>query len=62
MHPPDYSGGGLINLVAELERRLTGKAVSPGLQPELAAAVPDAAGYLLVLCDGLGDGQLAHPT
>jgi len=61
MHPPDYAGGGLVNLVAELERRLTGKAASPGLRPELAAAIPDAASYLLVLCDGLGDGQLAHP-
>jgi hypothetical protein len=61
MRPPDYSGGGLINLVAEVERRLTGKAASPGLRPDLAAAVPDAATYLLVLCDGLGASQLAHP-
>jgi len=61
MRPPDYSGGGLVNLVAELERRLTGKAASPGLHPDLAAAVPDAATYLLVLCDGLGDAQLSHP-
>jgi len=61
MRPPDYSGGGLVNLVAELERRLTGGAASPSLHPELAAAIPDAASYLLVLCDGLGDTQLAHP-
>jgi hypothetical protein len=61
MRPPDYSGGGLVNLVAELERRLAGKAPSPGLHPELAAAIPDAATYLLVLFDGLGDAQLAHP-
>jgi len=62
MRPPDYAGGGLVNLVAEVERRLTGKAPSPGLHPELAAAVPDAPTYLLVLLDGLGDGQLAHPA
>ena len=61
MRLPDYSGGGLVNLVAELERRLTGKAASPGLRPDLAAAIPDAATYLLVFCDGLGDSQLAHP-
>ena len=24
MRPPDYTGGGLVNVVAELERRLTG--------------------------------------
>jgi hypothetical protein len=61
MRPPDYSGGGLVNLVAELERRLTGQSPSPGLDPDLAVAVPDAATYLLVLGDGLGDAQLAHP-
>jgi len=61
MRLPDYSGGGLVNLAAELERRLTGQAASPGLHPGLGAAIPDAATYLLVLCDGLGDSQLAHP-
>ena len=62
MRPPDYTGGGLVNLVAELERRLAGKAPTPGLHPDLAAAVPQAATYLLVLFDGLGDAQLAHPA
>ena len=62
MRPPDYTGGGLVNLVAELERRLTGQAPLPGLFPDPAAAVPDAATYLLVLLDGLGDGQLGHPA
>ena len=61
MRPPDYSGGGLVNLVAELERRLVGRSASPGLHPNLAATIPDADTYLLVLCDGLGDCQLAHP-
>jgi hypothetical protein len=62
MRLPDYSGGGLVNLVAELERRLAGKAASPGLHADLAAAIPEGATYLLVLCDGLGDGQLGHPA
>ena len=62
MRPPDYTGGGLVNLVAELERRLTGKAPVPGLRPDLGTALPDAATYLLVLLDGLGDAQLAHPA
>ncbi len=61
MRPPDYSGGGLVNLVAELEGRLTGRAASPTLHADLAALIPEAATYLLVLCDGLGDAQLAHP-
>lgn len=59
---PDYSGGALVNLVAELERRMTGSARHPGLHPELAATIPDAASYVLVLFDGLGDHQLAHPA
>ena len=57
--PPDYAGTGLLNLVAELERRLIGTAPAPGLaEPDL---VPDAAGYVLVLFDGLGSHQLDHP-
>jgi hypothetical protein len=60
---PDYSGGGLVNLVAELELRLTGEAASPGLAPPLASTIPDAATYVLVLIDGLGDHQLTtHPS
>lgn len=63
MRIPDYTGGGLVNLVAELERRLTGASSSPGLSPELAAVVPDAATYILVLFDALGDHQLtSHPA
>jgi hypothetical protein len=61
MRPPDYSGRGLVNLVAELERRLTGTAPSPGLHPEPASVIPTAPTYLLVLLDGLGDAQLSHP-
>jgi hypothetical protein len=62
MRSPDYSGRGLVNLVAELERRLAGSAPSPGLHPDLASVIPAAPTYLLVLLDGLGDSQLGHPT
>ncbi|GIU91497.1 MAG: alkaline phosphatase family protein [Acidimicrobiia bacterium] len=59
---PDYSGGGLVNLVAELEARLAGSAPSPTLDPSLASRIPDADTYVLVLFDGLGDDQLEHPA
>lgn len=53
---PDYSGGGLVNLVAELERRLAGSGPMPGLTtPE---HLPEAAGYVLVILDGVGSHQL----
>ena len=42
MNGPDYSGGGLVNLMAELELRLIGSAPNPGLDPDLAATIPDA--------------------
>jgi hypothetical protein len=59
---PDYSGGSLVNLVAELERRLIGSSPSPGLHPPLAEAIPESDSYVLVLFDGLGVGQLDHPA
>ena len=59
--PPDYAGGSLINLVAELEHRLTGSAESPLLHRHLAALMPDAPSYVVVVLDGLGAGQLDHP-
>lgn len=58
---PDYGGGGVVNVVAEIERRLTGSSPSPGLEPTLAAEIPDAGTYVLLLVDGLGDAQLSHP-
>lgn len=61
MRTPDYMGGGLVNLAAELERRLTGRSPSPPLHADLASRIPDADSYVLVLIDGLGDGQLDHP-
>ena len=62
MQGPDYGGGGLVNLIAELEARLTGSAPSPGLRPDLAGLIPEGATYLLTLFDGLGDHQLEHPA
>ncbi len=59
MRSPDYVGGGLVNLVAELEQRLSDRSVSPGLTPDLAASIPNAETYVLVLFDGLGDLQIA---
>ena len=59
MRSPDYVGGGLVNLVAEIEQRLSGGSVSPGLTPELAASIPNAETYVFVLFDGLGDLQIA---
>src|SRR5690606_36281814 len=59
---PDYGGGSLVNLVAEVERRLTGSAPEPGLHPELAAMIPHAETYVVVLFDGLGVDQLDHPV
>ncbi len=62
MKAPDYAGGSLVNLVAELEGRLGGGPPSAPLHERLAAAIPEADTYVLVLFDGLGDGQLAHPA
>jgi hypothetical protein len=56
---PDYEGGSLVNLVAELERRLTGRSAAP-LRPDLASKIPDADTYVVILFDGLGAHQLAH--
>ncbi|MDF1596391.1 MAG: alkaline phosphatase family protein [Acidimicrobiia bacterium] len=62
MRAPDYSGGGLVNLAAELEFRLRGEHLSPRLYSDLVATIPDASTYVLALFDGLGDLQLAHPA
>lgn len=62
MRAPRYDGHGLANLVAELERRLTGSTPVAPLHPELGRHLPAAGAYLLVLVDGLGDHQLDHPA
>ena len=59
---PDYAGGSLLNLVAEFEQRLAGRAQSAPLHGELSALIPDRSTYVLVLVDGLGAGQLSHPA
>ena len=51
-----------MNLVAELEHRLTGASKAPRLASPIAERIPDAATYVLVLFDGLGDHQLEHPA
>lgn len=59
---PDYTGGSLVNLVAELEYRLSGASSSPRLRVELARRVPTGSTYVLLLMDGLGARQLEHPA
>ena len=59
---PSYDGTSLVNFAAELEIRLTGRSPTRGLRPDLASHIPDARNYLLVVIDGLGDRQLAHPA
>lgn len=55
---PSYDGSGLVNLISEIEGRMTGSSVSPGLSdPSL---VPDGDTYVVVLFDGLGVAQLEH--
>jgi hypothetical protein len=58
---PDYTGGSLVNLVAELEHRLTGHSESPRLHPHLTDLIPMGHSYVMVLFDGLGALQLGHP-
>lgn len=58
---PTYKGNNLVNLVAELERRLTGQSPTRGLRSDLATLIPPARNYLLVVFDGLGSAQLSHP-
>ena len=51
MQRPDYSGGSLVNLMAELETRLIGSASSPVLHPHLAEVIPQADTYVVLLID-----------
>lgn len=59
---PSYDSHGLVNLVSELELRLTGSSPSPTLDASLVTAIPEAETYVIVLFDGLGVAQLAHPA
>ena len=58
--PPTYLGENLANLSAELELRLTGNSLLPGLSPELSNSIPESSTYVLFIVDGLGDWQLEH--
>ena len=58
--PPDYAGGSLSNLVAELEHRLSGESVTNRLHERIADRIPPAETYVVVLFDGLGRDQLNH--
>jgi hypothetical protein len=55
---PSYDGSGLVNLIAETERRMIGSSPFPGLSD--GPALDEAASYVLVLFDGLGVAQLEH--
>jgi len=59
---PDYLGGSLLNLIAELEFRLVGSAQSQRLHSGVADLIPDAETIVLVVFDGLGFAQLQHPA
>ncbi len=59
---PSYQGDNLVNLMAELEIRLTGDSPTRGLRSDLAVLIPDKRNYVLVVVDGLGDCQLPMPA
>lgn len=51
---PGTDGRSLVNLVAELERRIRATAPTPGLEPEVARSVPTGRSVVFVLFDGMG--------
>lgn len=56
---PSYDGAGLVNLIAEIERRMIGSSVWGGLADP--SPIVNADTYVVVLFDGLGVAQLEHP-
>lgn len=60
MRPPRLDGRSLVNVIAELEYRMTGSCQAPRLDSDLAGCIPEAETYVLVLFDGLGAHQLDH--
>jgi Type I phosphodiesterase / nucleotide pyrophosphatase len=58
--PPSYDSVGLVNLMAEIEFRLTGHGEAPRLAAKMAGNIPEADTVVLVLFDGLGAAQLHH--
>lgn len=59
---PFVVGRRLVDLVNELEHRLTGQAPGDGLTSDLAGVLPESPSYVLVLFDGLGQHQLGHTS
>lgn len=57
---PSYDSTGLVNLVSEMEWRMSGDSSAPRLASDLARIIPEASTYVLVLFDGLGIEQLTH--
>ena len=51
---PDYSGGGLVNLMASIVEGCGGRAHHPGLAALPASQIADARNVVFVLIDGLG--------
>ncbi len=62
LRSPDFAGRSLLNLVAEFELRMTGRAQAVGLEPELSSKIPTAGTYVFCLFDGMGDSMLRHPS
>lgn len=60
LRSPDFEGRSLLNLVAELELRLSGQARSSGLASDLASSIPLSDTYVFCLFDGLGDSMLRY--
>lgn len=52
---------GLVNLISEIEQRLSGTNLHGGIA-DAALPVDDESTHLLVVFDGLGSGQLDHPS
>jgi hypothetical protein len=62
---PDYSGGGLVNLVASIVAARGGSALHPPLRDlgndvETAGALRDARNVVFLIIDGLGDNYLVR--
>ena len=57
-----YGSSNLVNLVAELERRVAGRSPTQGLRDRFSTLIPDQPSYLLLIVDGLGASQLNHPN
>ena len=58
---PNYTGRGLVNLMAELEARAGGGSIHHRLDEDLGSIIPEGSTTVLVMFDGLGSHQLTHP-